>query len=161
MKFTPKTEEQLDKEGLLPEGVYPFEVLTSQDKKSRNTGADMIELELRVFGEGGAENKVKDWLVSSYLRKLFNFARVTGLTARYHAGTLAASDCAARSGWVKIAIEKGKQNPNKPEGECYPAKNVVKDYVFEPTGAATPPPAQPQRTPPAKPAEPLDEDVPF
>lgn len=165
MNFTPKTEEQLDKEGLLPKGKYPFEVLTAEDTRSKRTGADMIAMEIRVFGDGGAENKVKDWLVSSYLRKLFNFAKVTGLSGRYHAGNLCAADCRGRQGWVLLEVEEGgPKNLANPDGEKYPSKNVVKDYIFEPTdGASTPRPAAQTPAPakPAKPAENLDEDVPF
>jgi hypothetical protein len=43
VKITPKTEEQIKMERLLPAGDYPFQVLSAEDKRSKN-GNDMIAL---------------------------------------------------------------------------------------------------------------------
>src|SRR6476620_9427476 len=100
MKFTPKSEKELAEDALIPDGVYPFEVINALDTQSKTSGADMIAVQLRVFGPDGREPVIKDYLLESYLRKIFNFAKVTGLLPKYHAGSLCAEDCLAKTGYV-------------------------------------------------------------
>lgn len=142
MNFKPKTEKELAEDGLIPEGVYPFLCINALDTKSKTSGADMIAIQVRIYGPDGREPVIKDYLLESYLRKIFNFAKVTGRSAQYHAGSLCANDCTAAEGFAKVGVERG--NPKKdaggnPTGEFYPDKNVIKDYVSQPSGAPSAP----------------------
>lgn len=136
MKFTPKTEKELAEQGMIPDGVYPFEVTKAQDTRSKSSGAEMIAIQLRIFAPDNREVYLNDYLLESYMRKIFNFAKATGLSASYHAGSLCALDCLGKQGFAKIGAEKGKEKT--PGGECYPDKNTVKDYVSQPSAAPSP-----------------------
>jgi hypothetical protein len=106
MKFAPKSKEQLAEEGLLPKGNYPFEVVGADDTKSKNTGADMIALNLRVFGPDGRSVFVKDWLLEAMGAKLRQFCDHVGVIDQYEAGTLCAADCEGKTGYVTLKIKK-------------------------------------------------------
>lgn len=121
MNFAAKTEKQLTEEKLIPEGVYPFEVTSSEDKKSK-AGNDMIELELRVFMPDGRQRVLRDWLMEKMAFKLYHFCAYTGLAVKYEAGTLHSSDCVGRTGYAKIVIQEDKKGQ-------YPDRNSVADYV--------------------------------
>ena len=117
MRIVPKSQEEIDLEGLLEKGVYDFEVLKAEDKLSKK-GNEMIHIKLKVFhGEGF--QFVDDYLMEAMSYKLRHFCDETGLIDRYESGELNAADCIGRTGKVKIDIE--------PAGE-FPAKNIVKDY---------------------------------
>lgn len=172
MKFTPKTEKELAEQGMIPDGVYPFEVTKAQDTRSKSSGAEMIAIQLRIFAPDNKEVYLNDYLLESYMRKIFNFAKVTGLSASYHAGSLCALDCLGKQGFAKIGAEKGKEKTNAGgigTGEFYPDKNTVKDYVSQPSAAPSPARAGPTdaqlsntAVAPAKAGGAVaDEDIPF
>lgn len=117
MKITPKSQEEIDLEGLLEKGVYDFEVIKSEDKVSKK-GNEMIHVRLKVFHNNGFQF-VDDYLMEAMSYKLRHFCETTNLLDKYESGELTADDCAGSSGKVKIDIE--------PSGE-FPAKNVAKDY---------------------------------
>jgi hypothetical protein len=119
MKFTPKTDEQLSSENLLPEGIYPFEVAEASNQTSK-AGNPMIKLKLLVYHED-SPRVIFDYIMEKMPFKLKHFCKVTDQLQRYNAGTLEAHDCAGKTGSVKIAIE---------EATGYPSKNVVQDYVL-------------------------------
>lgn len=119
MRFEPKTEQELEEDGLLPKGTYDFEVIRAEDKQSKK-GNDMIALGLKVFAPTGGTPFVNDYLLEAMAHKLHGFCEEVGLSDKYESGSLAASDCMGRSGKVRIDIEKGKGD--------YPSKNVVKGY---------------------------------
>lgn len=121
MNFTPKTEEQINEEGLLPKGTYDFEVLEAKDTTSKN-GNEMIWLKLGVFDANGNSRHVYDYLLEALAYKLRHAAVTCGLEEQYNEGSLNAGHFLNRSGRCKIDIEKG--------GE-YPSKNVVRDYDTE------------------------------
>lgn len=128
MKYTPKSEEELEKEkqdalnaALLPNGEYDFEVLQTSDKKS-NAGADMITLKLQVFDNEGSGRIIFDYLTEAMGWKIRHAADACGLLATYEAGSLSASSFDFATGRVKIKTQKGnKEYPNP--------KNVVEDYI--------------------------------
>ena len=159
LTFPPKTEKQLAEESLMPAGVYPFDVMRAEAKRSK-AGNDMIELELRLFTPDNKERALRDWLMPQMAFKLFHFCAYTGLSAQYDAGTLTSHDCEGKSGFAKIAVEEDKSGQ-------FPPKNTVKDYVraeFKKTAGFQPTDAQLANLSPGVPApqqENLDEDVPF
>lgn len=148
MQFTPKTEEQLSEESLLPEGEYPFTVIVARDTTSKTSGNPMIELQLEVYDEDGKGRKVTDYLMESMGFKLIHFASTTGLTAEYDRGDMPADIMQGRSGCLRLRIEPASGN--------FRAKNSVRDYVkaTEPAPAA----AAPRR--PAAPPAGVDPDQP-
>ncbi len=154
MQFKAKTEKELAEENLIPEGVYPFEVIKAEAKKSKK-GNDMIEMELRIFLPDGKERTLRDWLMEAMGFKLFHFCAYSGLSMKYEAGTLNSHDCEGRSGYAKIEIQEDKTGQ-------YPPRNSVRDYVrqeIKKTGALAPLTPEQIGNVSAKPA--TEEDVPF
>jgi hypothetical protein len=157
MKFTPKTEEELAMDGLLPEGVYDFECIEAINKVSKS-GNEMIELKLKVYDQSGGFRFVTDFLLEAFLPKLHSFCKATQTLKAYESGEFDAYDCQGTAGKVQIKI--------KPAGD-YPAKNEVKMYG-EPKaktggeGKAASEPA-PATFKPSAPIENLEEkdDLPF
>jgi hypothetical protein len=119
MKFTAKSEEQIELDGLLPEGEYDFQVLDAVDKVSKK-GNEMIMLILNVFDANGKPRRITDYIMEAFPKKLIHFCKHVGLMPSYDAGGLTAFECVDKTGRVKLTIE--------PAGE-YPAKNAVLDYV--------------------------------
>lgn len=126
MKFTPKTEQQIAEENLLPPGVYPFDVLEAHPKVSQaakdrgETEPNMIELKLKVYENADRGVFVTDYLMEAMAFKLRHFCEEVGLLDQYNKGQLTADMCAGRSGHAKIG-------PSKPKGDFKP-KDEVKDY---------------------------------
>jgi hypothetical protein len=141
MRFEPKSADEIALDSMLPEGIYPFEVMQATDKISQ-AGNEMIELKLVVFGDGSTPH-VFDYLLEKLAYKLRHFAETTGLLAAYEAGELTAEMCLNRDGYCKLAVEKKAG---------YEPRNTVKDYVPRDKAAAPDPltavPAPPPPPPP-------------
>lgn len=144
MKFAPKTQEQIADEKLLPEGIYPFEVLQADDAVS-SKGNEMIKLKLSVSDENGRDWTLYDYLLEQMPEKILMFAEVTGNAERYAAGQLDAEDCDGKTGYLLLGKQAAKGG--------YGPKNTVKNYVPEPPEAKQV--ARPVRVAVA------EEDVPF
>jgi len=125
MRFTPKTEQEMQEIGLFPEGVYNFEVIEAKDRISKN-GNDMIELKLCITDSRGSERFVFDYLLEQMHFKLYHFAEAAGLLAKYESGEFISSDCLNKKGTLHLIMQAGQPSP---QGGNYPAKNSVKDYV--------------------------------
>ena len=119
MRVSPKTEEEIQLENLLPEGNYPFTVAESADETSK-TGNEMIHLGLHVHKPDGGIKWVEDYLLDKMAFKLRHFCAEAELLDTYQQGKLCAADCAQKSGYVFIRVEPGKDG--------YGPKNTVKDY---------------------------------
>jgi len=118
MRFTPKTQEEIDFENLLPKGEYDFEVVKAEDAVSKK-GNEMIKVNLKVFhGEGF--QFVTDYLMEAMAYKLRHFFETIGMIDAYNAGSVQAADLVGACGKVHIDIE--------PASGEYAAKNTVKDY---------------------------------
>jgi len=137
MEFEPKTDEQLDMEGLLLPGTYDAEVIESEEQQSKS-GNDMIKLKLQVWREDGSTVHVYDYILPAFARKLKHFCYSAGLEKQYDAGKVTATDCYGKA--VSAMIDREKQEGYKP-------KNVVLDYMPISTGE--------------QPAKEKDEDLPF
>ncbi|HUN00384.1 MAG TPA: hypothetical protein PLI96_07870 [Halothiobacillus sp.] len=148
MKFTPKSQAELDKESAaraaLPAGEYDFDVADAVDDVSK-AGNDMITITLKVYDADSSYRKVKDWLLESVAYKLRHAAETCGLGHKYEDGEIEAGDFLGRSGRVKLKVEKSAG---------YPDKNVVADYVVEPSVKA-------QRRPASAMAHGDDDEIPF
>lgn len=135
MKVNPITEAEATSQAsafsLWPKGVYDFEVVSAVEKVSRK-GADMIELEVRVFNAEGRTRVVRDWLLegeyTSY--KVRHFAAAVGLLDQYEKGALNSGDLAGRTGRLKLGINRGKlKDESDPRSERYPDQNSINDYL--------------------------------
>lgn len=128
MRFTPKTENEIQAENLFPDGDYDFEVVEAKDGQSKR-GSDMITINMKVYGPNGRTQFVRDYLLEAMAYKLRHFCEATGLLADYDAGTLTDGKVMGRTGRVKLVTESGRKNPTT--GADYPARNAVKDYVTD------------------------------
>jgi hypothetical protein len=145
VKYTPKTEDQLVEESLLPEGIYDFEVASTDDKPSK-AGNDMITLKLFVFSDFGTRY-VTDYIALGNTfgeRKLRHAAVACGLLEEYDSGGIVADDFYGKTG--KVSLKK------VPAKDDFPPKNAVADYQ----------PREENYTPQTKPTrEIIDDDLPL
>lgn len=125
MKFTPKTDDELNSMNLIQEGNYNFEVLEAKSQLSKS-GNEMIKVKLGLWDNNGVMRVMFDYLLEAMAHKLHHFCDSTGLREKYNSGELNDTDCLSKTGTVHIVIEKGKE---KPEGGNYPDRNSVKDYL--------------------------------
>lgn len=119
MQFTPKTEAEIQEEGLLPAGTYDFQVTEAEDTISKK-GSEMIALKLKVFDSNGGHRIIRDWLLEAMAFKLRHFCEATGLLKQYESGNLDALSMDGATGKVEIIV---KDDPT------YGKQNSVKDYV--------------------------------
>lgn len=130
MKFDPLSEEQLETQALVPEGIYSYQVIQAEDKVSK-AGNDYISLTIKVWQEAGNDGCVFTNL--ALIKLLKHFCDVNQLQDRYNSGEVPASICRGKSGGrVMIGIEGEKPNPT---GGFYKEKNIVKDYIIAPAGS--------------------------
>lgn len=121
MKFTPKTNEEIQRESLMPDGSYDFTVARAEDTHSK-AGNEMLKVNLCIYSEKGSQYYVYDYLLEAMAWKLRHFAYAVGCQKQYDAGVLTASDVQGKSGTLRLVHEDGTDQ--------YPAKNVVKDYIY-------------------------------
>jgi len=127
MRFTPVSENDLQVAKLLPEGIYSYQVLKSEEKVS-NAGNEYISLLLKVWDEDGKEHTIFTNLALKHLLK--HFCDVNDMQEEYKSGNISEEKFLNKSGGsVVIGIEGEKPNPT---GGMYRAKNIVKDYVILP-----------------------------
>lgn len=143
MRFTPKDEQELLLEKLLPDGEYDFFVQTATQKKSKN-GNDMIELKLDVSSPAGRHGIIYDYLTPSMLYKIKHFCDATNLTDLYNEGYLPPDKLENKKGKLTLRIQIDKTGQ-------YGPRNSVVDYIVkkESVGMSL------------KPIEPFNDDVPF
>jgi len=120
MKFTPKTEEEIKTDMLLPEGNYQFMVLNGEDTVSKK-GNDMIKLRLAIYDGPDMKSKVYDYLLESFEFKLRRAADTCGLLDQYNSGELTGDMFAGCSGWLKLGIQPAKDG--------FDPSNTVKEYI--------------------------------
>lgn len=127
MKFIPKSEEEvLQNENLLTPNVYTFDILNAEDKSSRASNNEMIELKLRIYETPVKYRIIFDYLTEGMKHKLRHFAITTDLIDKYNSGEISANDCIGKRGEAFIDI---KTPQIKDDGSSYPSKNYVKDYA--------------------------------
>lgn len=132
MTYTPKSDDQLVKESLMPDGEYDWECVDTNDKPS-SKGNDMFTLKLHVFDEEGQPNIIMDYIALGNTfgeRKLRHAADSGGIIDIYESGKLVAADFLGRTGKLKIKTQEAQGN--------YDAKNVVASYTKRGAVAATP-----------------------
>jgi len=126
MTYTPKSEEQLIKEGfgLLPEGVYDFEIFETSDAPSRK-GNEMFMFKLCIFDSEGTQRHIFDYIVFGTNfgeRKLRRAAASCGLIDIYNSGDLKDTTFLNATGKALIKQQNGTAE--------YPApRNIVSEYL--------------------------------
>lgn len=121
MKFAPKTEKEVNENGLMPKGVYPFSVISAEDARSK-AGNDMIKATVRVFQPDGKTRQLITYLMEAMPAQLFHFCTYSGLAVQYGNGTLKAADCVGKEGYCEIVIKEDKSGQYGPQ-------NQIKDFV--------------------------------
>lgn len=122
--YQPKTEEQIAKEGLLPEAIYEAEIIESEAKTSKS-GNEMIALKVKVFDEEGGQHIVFDYIVfgNNFGERKFRHAAVAcNLLDKYTAGKLEADDFVNTMCRVEVKQQKGTTEYPNP-------KNIIFDYI--------------------------------
>lgn len=110
MKFTPKTDRELEELHLLQDGEYSAEVIEAIDTQSK-TGLDMIALKISV-NNNYSSKILNDWLLESFPVKLKHFCKSCNILEKYDSGDISAKDCIGKKIKVKVttkADENGKK----------------------------------------------------
>lgn len=153
MKYTPKTEKEINESRLLPAGEYDFEIYKADDSKPSKAGDPMLTLSLRIFSKDGTARMTNDWilLTDDWAWKLRGLCEEVGLLDDYEAGKLDVADFPGQAGKLMLGVSKRKDT-----GED---QNGVKRYGPDAKKKQTEP-AAPIKASDAPPA-PSDDDVPF
>lgn len=150
MIFNPKTEDELQKEGLCPEGIYSYQVIKSEDRPNKAGTSIYTAITLKVWDDEGKEHLV--FTNMALMKLLKHFCDVNNMQNEYQSGNLPPESFMHKSGGrVMIGIEGEKPNPN---GGVYKAKNIVKDYIVAPHGSMMKPLPEVKNDFP-------DDDIPF
>lgn len=162
MQFTPQSETEIRSEMMLPDGEYDFEVEGAEETISKNSGNEMIVLNLRVFDPKGGSCLVRDWLVSSdkplCKLKVRNFCEAVGILDSYESGTLDAVTCNGAAGRLVLGHQ---------DSPSYGPQNSVVDYckpsrpVTEPQPPLGVPASQAKAARAAAEVRGEDPDIPF
>ncbi len=161
MKVTPKTEKEIAEANLIPAGEYDAEILYAEDTTSKKSSAEMIKVQLKVYGPTGAPVLIFDYLLDAMPAKIRHCAEACGVLDRYEAGELNGADIQGAAVRVKVEVQHNETGQ-------YPDKNGIKDYVVSKQPAkkesaasrilnAKPMP----QTVPSDDAMPSDSDIPF
>ncbi len=116
------TREESKRGDLIPDGIYPFEVVDASDEISK-AGSEMIKLKLNIFLPDGRERIVFDYLLEKLPYKLAHFFECIGKWDKYSSGAFSADDCFGMSGEVKIYTQTSKD-------PAYADKSAVADYML-------------------------------
>lgn len=134
MRFTPLSNEELNMQSLLPDGMYNYQVVKSEDAVSR-AGNEYIKATLKVWDNDGREHLV--FTNFALIKLLKHFCDVNGMENEYLSGNIPAEIFNGKcTGKALIGIEGEKPNPN---GGMYNAKNIVRDYIVSPHGSTLKP----------------------
>lgn len=126
MKFTPKTNEEIAMDGLIPDkAICDFEIVAGYDKTSK-AGNEMIELKINVFDSSGRGRIINDYIMEKIPHKLRHACEACGLLDNYNSGSLMGSDFTGRTGRCKIGVDQGSADFPLP-------KNKIVDYI-KPSG---------------------------
>lgn len=123
MKHTPLSDEEIAKQGLLPDGCYDFEVTAAEEKVS-SKGNDMLEIKLNVFDADGTPRPRTDWIMPQMAKKFKHFHNATGMMDKYESGSLLPTDVIGKTGKCMI-----KSEPYTNKDGLSVMSNKIDDYV--------------------------------
>lgn len=122
LKYTAKTEKEIQEEKNMPEGEYSFEISGAEDYVSK-AGNEMIKLTVRVFKPDGSFNLVDDYLTEKMLYKILHLCEAVNMQEKYASGVLEPEDFIGKQGKLKLVIQEGKDG--------YSDRNSIKDYITD------------------------------
>ncbi len=153
MQFQPKTEEEVIKDQLCPEGLQPFTVMEASETVSKKSGKPMIKLKLNVHGDDGFDYHVYDYIADWFMAHKFrHFFFAVNRGQDYETGNVRAESYVDCEGYCDVGIGKAKDG--------FPAKETIRDYNVEKAAVvvkAAPAAAKSDAPTPA----PEEDDVPF
>lgn len=131
------TDEEVKNRNVVPDGNYPFEIMTVTVKKTKGgrdlNGKekeifDMLELEYNFWDENGVIRKMKDWIVfmPNMDWKYRHLAKSIKELTKYENGMLDEAHLVGKKG----AFLLGHKEYTNQQGEKVP-QNFVKDYIFD------------------------------
>ncbi len=123
-KFTPLTEDQIAESGLMPEGVYDFEI-TDCSEYQNDKGNDIFKLYLNVFDSEGQPQAKMDWVTPAFIKKFKHCVDACGLTSSYEAGEIKQGDFIGKTGKLKLKIGAPRENKDGEEVRY----NEIEDYI--------------------------------
>lgn len=116
----PLSREESRQGDVLPQGIYPFDVVEATDSRSKS-GNEMIKVRLRIHTPEGKQRILYDYLLEAMKFKLAHFFEAIGKWDVYERHEFSADDCYG-SGSLKLIIQEAKDG--------YAAKNSVDDYIL-------------------------------
>ncbi len=122
MQFKPCSEQELADRKLWAKGVYPFEIIEAEEKRSK-AGKTMIELHVTITDRNGQARTVRDYLLGEMPDHLRNCCIACGLLDKYETGVLSHDDFVGKRGRLQLTIEKAKKNSG------WPDRNVIAEYL--------------------------------
>lgn len=132
MKFTPKTEEQIKEDMLIPDGTYSFEVVKAWEEDDYGNqivdknGEPMLVIKLKVYLSDNSSRLMKCNLTPSFPKILKHFCDISGLEEEYKNGEVAAKKCLQAKINGLVMVKKGEYT-NK-NGERISVNNV-NDFI--------------------------------
>lgn len=137
MRFSPVSEDQASR--VWPKGEYDATVEAAIETTSKSSGNDMLEVHLKVYGQNGKEQKLRDYLVHTEggAYKFQRFCKSAGQWDAYQAGEITGATFQNANVTVKLGEEKGTDD--------FPPRNKVLDYM--PTKLDTPAPKATRKPP--------------
>ncbi len=122
MIFTPATKEELEMEGLIKPGYYPFGIVKVEEKTSQK-GDPFFNVRLAVYvGSSDKPMIIFDNPSPAFMKhKLAHLCEATGNQAKYESGNLSESDLVGAEAFIEVGVQPAKGG--------YPAKNTVLDYL--------------------------------
>lgn len=112
MKWTEDDEKQAG--AIEPEGIYPFEIVESEEKVSTNNNS-YINVKLQVFVDD-VTRTMYDNIMPQMPGKMRSFCETLGLERQLRERTLSATDCGAGEGFIRIAKKLNKDGYPQVEG---------------------------------------------
>lgn len=128
-KFKPMSDDEIAESGLLPEGVYDFEI-TAANEYVNEKGNDIFKLNINVFDSEGSPYGKMDWVTPAFIKKFKHCVDACGLIAKYDAGEINGGDFVGKTGKLKIKIGLPRENKDGIEMRY----NEIEDYVKRAAG---------------------------
>ena len=125
MQFQPKTDEEIQRMMLIPDGAKCFsEVMEAENHTSKESGKESIMLKLAIWEDTSIRTYLFVYLTPAFML-LFKHGCIALLgVQKYKSGNIQAEDFIGKSCNVIIGIEKDKTGK-------YLDKNKVKDFCIE------------------------------
>jgi hypothetical protein len=130
MNFKPLSDEELQVALLVPQGIYSYQVVKSEDKISQ-AGNEYTAIQMIVWDDEGKEHLI--FTNMALIKLLKHFCDVNGMQEEYKSGNIPEHLFMNKNGG-KVVLDIEGEKPNG-KGGMYKAKNIVVDYINTPSGS--------------------------